>query len=139
MRLSIAEMARRLPQITRPVRPGIAARIDARAAAASRAGSGAMQPLIAIPYAGELTPLLDHHRGDAAIGRIGHRHLAAAVAHLEEQLLVVGHAPVQLALLGRERARTPAPMGWAARGSPDRAGDRGDSGSPAGRVEATGM
>jgi hypothetical protein len=52
---------------------------------------------------------------------------------------VVGHAPVQLALLGRERAHTPAPMGWAARGSPDRAGDRGDSGSPAGRVAATGM
>ena len=99
-----------------------------------------MQPLIAIPYAGELTPLLDHHRGDAAIGRIGHRHLAAAVAHLEEQLLVVGHAPVQLALLGRERARTPAPMGWAVQEARQiRAGDRGDSGSPAGRVAATGM
>jgi hypothetical protein len=97
---------------------------------------------IAIPDAGERMPLFDHHRGDAPIGRIRHRHLAPAIAHLEEQVLVVGHALVQLALardpevlpLGRSAcARTPIPMGWAARGSRDRAGDRADSGSPAGR------
>ena len=51
-----------------------------------------------MPDAAKRQALLHHHVGDAALGGVPHGHLAAAVAQLEHQLFVVGHALVQLGL-----------------------------------------
>ncbi len=66
------------------------------------------QLLGAVPHAAEGAPLLDHHPRDGAGGRVGDRDDAAVVPRLEDQRLVVGHALVELPLVGDPEV---APLG----------------------------